>query len=113
MESIIAKKIREHLDKHNLINGFADGKSCFTNFLSFCSKVYEAMNSGESYDMFYLDFSTEFHKIPHQRLLKKIRARRIHGKILEWIKAWLNVMVKTTVEVPERCFRATIIFKYI
>ncbi len=35
LESIIARNIREHLDKHNLINqshhGFTKGKSCLTN----------------------------------------------------------------------------------
>ena len=53
MESIIAKNIRERLDKHNCTNhsqhGFTKGKSYLTNLLSFYSKVYEAVDNGERY----------------------------------------------------------------
>ena len=76
MELIIANKIREHseiLEKHNLINhsqhGYTEEKLCLTNLLSFYSKVYEAMDNGESYGIMYLDFSKVFDKVPHQRLL--------------------------------------------
>ena len=31
-----------------------------------------------------------FDKVPYQKLLKKVRARGIDGKILGWIKAWLS-----------------------
>ena len=94
MESIIAKNIREHLDRHNLINqsqhGFTKGKSCLTNLLSFYSKVYEAADNGDSYDIIYLDYSKAFDKVPHQRLLKKVRAHGIDGKVLDWIRSWLS-----------------------
>ena len=94
MESIITKNIREHLDKHNLINqsqhGFMKGKSCLTNLLSFYSKVYEAADNGDSYDILYLDFSKAFDKVPHQRLLRKVRAHGIDGKVLEWVRSWLS-----------------------
>ena len=28
--------------------------------------------------------------MPHQRLLRKLKAHGIHGKILKWISAWLT-----------------------
>ena len=93
MESIIAKNIREHLERHKLIresqHGFMKGKSCLTNLLSFYSKVYESADNGDSYDILYLDFSKAFDKVPHQRLLRKVRAHGIDGKILGWIRSWL------------------------
>ena len=93
MESIIARNIREHLEKHNLINesqhGFTKGKSCITNLLSFNNKVYEAADSGENYDVLYLDFSKAFDKVPHRRLLRKVKAHGIDGKVLGWIRSWL------------------------
>ena len=93
MESVIAKNIREHLERHKLINesqhGFTKGRSCLTNLLSFYSKVYEAADNGDNYDILYLDFSKAFDKVPHQRLLRKVRAHGIDGKILEWIRSWL------------------------
>ena len=39
--------------------------------------------------MIFLDFAKAFDKVPHQRLLCKLRAHGIHGKILQWISAWL------------------------
>ncbi len=66
------------------------GKSCLTNLLSFYSKVYEAVDNGDSYDILYLDFSKAFDKVPHQRLLRKVRAHGIDGKVLGWIGSWLG-----------------------
>ena len=36
------------------------------------------------------DFSKTFDKIPHDRLLSKVRAQWIDGKLLHWIKSWLS-----------------------
>ncbi|MDJ0596593.1 MAG: reverse transcriptase family protein [Pleurocapsa sp. MO_226.B13] len=94
LESIITKKIREHLDRHDLINdtqhGFMKGKSCLTNLLSFYSEVYEAVDNDKVYDAVYLDFSKAFDRVPHERLIKKTRAHGIEGRVLNWIQAWLR-----------------------
>jgi ribonuclease P/MRP protein subunit RPP40 len=37
-----------------------------------------------------LDFAKAFDKVPHVRLLSKIRAHGITGKIASWIEAWLQ-----------------------
>ncbi|MCP5019012.1 MAG: hypothetical protein GY938_27595, partial [Ketobacter sp.] len=54
LESIIARNIREHLEKYNLIrdsqHGFRNGYSCLTNLLSFFSEVYEALDKDKVYD---------------------------------------------------------------
>ncbi len=59
LQSIIARNIRDHLERHNLINdsqhGFIAGRSCLTNLLFFYKKVIEAVNQDESYDVVYLD----------------------------------------------------------
>ena len=94
MESIIARNIRDHLDKHKLIkesqHGFSKGKSCLTNLLSFYSKVYEAADNDENYDILYLDFSKAFDRVPHLRLLSKVKAHGIDGSIFRWIQSWLG-----------------------
>ena len=94
LESIMSNKIREHLDCHNLIkdsqHGFTKGKSCLTNLLSFYRNVYETADSNGIYDIIYLDFSKAFDKVPHQRLLQKVKAHGIEEKILNWIRAWLS-----------------------
>ena len=41
-------------------------------------------------DAIYLDFATAFDIVPHERLMQKITAHGIGGKILAWIKGWLS-----------------------
>ncbi len=94
LESIIARNIRERLERHRLINdsqhGFTPSKFCLTNLLSFYNKVFEAADQDENYDAVYLDFSKAFDKVPHQRLLKKGRGTRDRRQVLKWIRAWLS-----------------------
>ena len=94
LESIIAKRIREHLEFNELIvdsqHGFTKGKSCLTNLLSFYRTVYEAADADDSYDVIYLDFSKAFDRVPHERLLRKIKAHGIEGDVYKWIKSWLS-----------------------
>jgi hypothetical protein len=37
-------------------------------------------------DVIYLDFQKAFDKVPHVRLLAKLEAVGIKGKLLDWIK---------------------------
>ena len=38
----------------------------------------------------FLDFAKAFDKVPHKRLILKMRSHGIRGKILDWITEWLN-----------------------
>ena len=89
MESIIRIAVVDHLDKHNLINdtqhGFRRGRSCLTNLLEFLDKVTRSVDAGDNTDIIYLDFAKAFDKVPHYRLIKKLEAHGIGGKILTCI----------------------------
>ena len=41
-------------------------------------------------DVIYLDFQKAFDKVPHRRLLNKLSAHGVNGKILAWIEDWLT-----------------------
>ena len=41
-------------------------------------------------DVVYLDFSKAFDSVPHRRLLVKLQAHGIKGKLLNWIRAFLT-----------------------
>ena len=86
LESIIKDDVVEHLDRHGLItrtqHGFMRGRSCTSNLLSFLDKVTAAVDSREAVDVIYLDFAKAFDKVPIQRLLKKVRAHGIQGRVL-------------------------------
>ena len=41
-------------------------------------------------DVVYLDFQKAFDKVPHQRLLLKLKAHGIGNDVINWIKKWLT-----------------------
>jgi len=41
-------------------------------------------------DAIYLDFKKAFDKVPHYRLLMKVRSHGIGGHIANWIENWLK-----------------------
>ena len=50
----------------------------------------ESIDNGLCVDVIFLDFAKAFDKVPHQRLLRKLKAHGIQRKILKWISAWLT-----------------------
>jgi ribonuclease P/MRP protein subunit RPP40 len=47
---------------------------------------YNNVDQGEAMDVIFLDLQKACDKIPHKRLVKKIRAIGIGEKVLEWIQ---------------------------
>ena len=94
MESIIKDDLMAHLDRNKLINksqhGFMKNRSCTTNLLEFLEVITEAADSGKSIDVIYLDFAKAFDKVPTERLLKKLKAHGVEGRVANWIQAWLT-----------------------
>ena len=41
-------------------------------------------------DIIYLDFKKAFDKVPHQRLLLKLKAHGIGNGMINWIEKWLT-----------------------
>ena len=70
----------EHLEQHKLISvsqhGFLPGRSCLTNLLAYFESVTKHVDSGLPVDTVYLDFAKAFDKVPHRRLLMKLK---VHG----------------------------------
>ena len=94
MESLIRDKIVEHLERHKLIrpsqHGFLKGKSTTTNLLVYMETLTRLMDQGHAVDVLYLDFAKAFDKVPHQRLLAKCKGLGLDGRVLEWIRVWLE-----------------------
>ena len=99
LESLIKDDLMKHLLERKLItdnqHGFMTGRSCTTNLISFMNKLTEIVDSGDSADVFYLDFAKAFDKVPKLRLLAKLEAKGIQGQILKWIEAWLTDRTQT------------------
>lgn len=94
LESIIKDRIVDHLDRHSLIgnsqHGFRSGRSCLTNLLEFFRVMFATHDQSKAVDVVYLDFKKAFDKVPHRRLMLKVRALGIRGSVAAWIEAWLT-----------------------
>ena len=93
LESIIKEEIARHLDGNCPIgqtqHGFIKGRSCLTNLVEFFEEVTSAVDNGEPMDVVYLDFQKAFDKVPHKRLLHKLKIHGIKGKVVAWVEDWL------------------------
>ena len=47
------------------------------------------LDEGSPVDIIYLDFKKAFDKVPHQRLLLKLKAHGIGNGMINWIEKWL------------------------
>ena len=71
--------------RHKLLNplqhGFQKARSCLTNMLCFFEEITKWIDEGSPVDIIYLDFQKVFNKVPHQRLLLKLKAHGIGDSI--------------------------------
>jgi hypothetical protein len=93
-EKIIKKELVAYLEGNELIrekqHGFRKNRSCLTNLLDFFEAVAEEVDRGEPVDGLYFDFRKAFDRVPHERLLLKLKAIGVEGRLLGWIKDWLK-----------------------
>eukprot|EP00076_Gallus_gallus_P037896 XP_025003434.1 ribonuclease P protein subunit p40 isoform X2 [Gallus gallus] len=71
-------------------HGFTNGRSCLTNLIQFYDKVTHLVDDGKAVDVVYLDFSKAFDTVPHNILVEKLAAHGLDGRILCWVKHWLD-----------------------
>ena len=48
-------------------------------------------------DVVYLDFQKAFNKVPHQRLILKLKAHGIGNDVINWIEKWLTHRRQTVI----------------
>ena len=84
----------KHLEDNGLIydgqHGFREKRITLTNLLAYMEILTEAVDNQIPVDVNYLDCREEFDTVPHERLLRKLEAYGIRGKILQWIRAFLS-----------------------
>ena len=94
MESFIRKPIMDHLINNQLLSvrqyGFISGRSTTTQLLYYLDKCVKSISIGEVVDVIYFDFAKAFDTVPHRRLLWKLAAYGIKGKLLDWITKFLT-----------------------
>ncbi|CAG2216425.1 unnamed protein product [Mytilus edulis] len=94
-ESLIRDKLMKHLLENNLLSdcqyGFRPGRSCSIQLLEVLDHWSSLLDNFCSVDTIYLDFSRAFDTVPHERLIGKLYNLGIQGKVLDWIKCFLQI----------------------
>ena len=57
---------------------------------SCCKHWTDILDKGKSLDVVYLDYKKAFDSVPYERLLTKLYAYGIRGKVLAWIRNFLT-----------------------
>ena len=90
LERLIKDHMVDFLVRHKLLNssqhGFLKTRSSLTNTLCFLEEITKWIDEGSPVDIIYLDFQKAFDKLPHQRLLLKLKAHGIGDGIIDWIE---------------------------
>jgi len=93
LESLIRDHIMEYLLKNKLLSnrqyGFIKGRSTLLQLLNMLDKWTHDLESGGQIDAIYTDFEKAFDKVPHKRLLNKIRSYGVPRELTNWIEAFL------------------------
>ena len=91
---MIRDDIIAHMNANGLISnkqfGFISGRSTILQLLHVVEEWTDILESGGTIDVCYMDFMKAFDKVPHRRLLEKVKSYGIDGDILAWIKSFLE-----------------------
>ena len=85
LETIIRDHVMDFLVKHKLINpsqhGFLKARSCLTHFVV-VEEITKWVDEGSPVDVIYLDFQKACDKVPHQRLILKLKSHGMGNSII-------------------------------
>ena len=59
-------------------------------FVMFFEEITKWVDDGSPVDVIYLDFQKAFDKVPHQRLILKLKSHGMGNSIINWIEQWLT-----------------------
>ena len=95
LELIIVDKIINYLISSNIISnkqfGFIKGRLTSIQLLNLLDKWTNHLdNNREGVDIIYKDFEKAFDKVPHKRLIFKLKKYGICNTVINWIKSYLK-----------------------
>jgi len=95
-EHILHKHIMNHLDTNNILtdsqHGFRPKRSCESQLITTFHDIPQQLDRRDirQVDAVVLDFAKAFDKVPHKRLISKLKYYGISGPTLHWITAFLT-----------------------
>jgi len=94
MEQFVKESIVEHITLNKLVceeqHGFVKGKSCVTNLLETIDSWTTSIDNNQPVDAIYLDFRKAFDKVPHKRLVAKLKLYDIDHDTVRWVEDFLT-----------------------
>jgi len=101
LEKLIRDHLMEYLKKNNLLSnkqyGFVSGRSVSLQLITVMNDWTRMLDSGQSVDVIYLDFMKAFDKVPHRRLIHKLKNLEVHSQITQWMENFLTGRTQTVV----------------
>ena len=94
LEHIISSQIMDHLDSCNILHpnqhGFRSKRSCETQLIMTTDDLTKSINNHDQVDVAILDFAKAFDKVPHQRLIVKLKFYGINTHLQNWTRSFLQ-----------------------
>lgn len=94
LELVVKEQIEKYLQDNNVItehqSGFRRKHSCETAIQTVIDDWKLIVSEGEMVGVIFLDLKRTFETVDRDRLLEKIWQYGIRGRVLEWVKTYLN-----------------------
>ena len=75
---------------HSFIQKRFKKQVCKPNKFVFFEEITKWVDDGSPVDVIYLDFQKAFDKVPHQRLMLKLKSHGMGNSMINWIEQWLT-----------------------
>ena len=94
METIVRKVIVGHMIQNKLFSdkqfGFISGRSTTLQLLIVMEEWTEILDNGGTLDSIYIDFMKVLDKVPHKRMLRKLRSYGLSEQIIKCVEDFLR-----------------------
>ena len=94
LEHVVCSSIMRHLDRHGILSdaqhGFRGRRSCTTQLILTIQDLAKGVDDREQVDVVLLDFSKAFDRVPHMRLLHKLKYYGVTNNTHGWISDFLD-----------------------
>lgn len=113
LEHVIAKHLNDFLDNNNLLtnvqHGFRRGFSTATQLVVTVHEMAQVLDEGGQIDAVLIDFSKAFDRVPHSKLITKMKNLGIPSQVVNWVISYLTGR-KQYVEIDGACSRFLDVF---
>lgn len=94
LEHFLFKHLVTHFEANNFISeqqhGFRRGFSTATQLLHTVNEFAKVLDKGGQVDVIFLDFAKAFDRVPHQKLLIKLKSLLANERLVRWLDSYLS-----------------------